>query len=577
MRAAITHPDGRVELVALPQSPCWIGSGESCALRLPARGVGPRHARLDFVAAGRYGIVDLGCAGGTRVNGERIVTAGPLDAADVLHVGEFTIRIQAGPSASAHPDERDAGPPRAELPDAELHSAAASPAAPPGAIAGDATMAAPSTDHGEEFLAVARRVHQRLIEQFDLRRRDVASMTDAELRSLARALLEPTLAAEPLPPAVDAARLLRFVIDEALGLGPLETLLADDEIREIMVNGPETIFVERHGRTERVRGRFSGEQALRGIVERIVTPVGRRVDDASPMVDARLPDGSRVNVVIPPVALRGTAVTIRRFGRRRPQAADLVAGGTLDPRMLEFLRLCVVHRRNLVVSGGTGSGKTTLLNVLSSLIPRTERVVTIEDSAELAFDHPNLVALETRTRNIEGRGEVSVRDLVRNALRMRPDRIVVGECRGGETLDMLQAMNTGHDGSLTTVHANSPRELLSRLEVMVLMSGVDLPVLAVREQIAASIHVIVHQARFACGARRITHVTEVTGVTSGTIQLQELFRFVSEAPDASGRSRGRHVGCGHAPQFFERLTRAGYVLDLGLFTEEPPAVVGRRA
>ena len=591
MRAAITHPDGRVELVALPQSPCWIGSAEGCALRLPARGVGARHARLDFVAAGRYGIVDLGCVGGTRVNGERIVTAGPLDAADVLHVGEFTIRIQAGPSAPAHPDGRDAVPPRAGLPSVEqpgaglpsaglpnagLPSAVAYPA-PAGVSAGDATAAAPSSDHGEEFVAVARRVHQRLIEQFDLRRRDVASMTDAELRSLARALLEPTLAAEPLPPAVDPARLLRFVIDEALGLGPLEALLADDEIREIMVNGPETIFVERHGRTERVRGRFSGEQALRGIVERIVTPVGRRVDDASPMVDARLPDGSRVNVVIPPVALRGTAVTIRRFGRRRPQAADLVAGGTLDPRMLEFLRLCVVHRRNLVVSGGTGSGKTTLLNVLSSLIPRAERVVTIEDSAELAFDHPNLVALETRTRNIEGRGEVSVRDLVRNALRMRPDRIVVGECRGGETLDMLQAMNTGHDGSLTTVHANSPRELLSRLEVMVLMSGVDLPVLAVREQIAASIHVIVHQARFACGARRITHVTEITGVTSGTIQLQELFRFVSEAPDASGRSRGRHVGCGHAPQFFERLTRAGYVLDLGLFTEEPPAVVGRRA
>ncbi len=328
------------------------------------------------------------------------------------------------------------------------------------------------------------------------------------------------------------------MIDEALGLGPLEALLADDSVREIMVNGPERVFVERGGRVERAPVRFSGEGALRGIVERIVTPVGRRVDEASPMVDARLPDGSRVNVVIPPMSLVGTSMTIRRFGRRRLDSRDLIDGGALDARMLEFLRMCVVHRRNLLVSGGTGSGKTTLLNVLSSLIPREERVVTIEDSAELAFDHPNLVSLETRTRNIEGRGEVWVRDLVRNALRMRPDRIVVGECRGGETIDMLQAMNTGHDGSLTTVHANSPRELLSRLEVMVLMSGVELPIVAIREQIAASIQVIVHQARFACGTRRITRITEVTGVAAGTIQLQDLFRFVADAP-AGRRSQPR--------------------------------------
>ena len=291
------------------------------------------------------------------------------------------------------------------------------------------------------------------------------------------------------------------------------------------------------------------------------------------MVDARLPDGSRVNVVIPPIALAGTALTIRRFGRRRLGASDLLQGGALDSRMLEFLGVCVTQRRNLLVSGGTGSGKTTLLNVLSSLIPREERVVTIEDSAELAFDHPNLVALETRVRNIEGRGEVTVRDLVRNALRMRPDRIVVGECRGGETLDMLQAMNTGHDGSLTTVHANSPRELLSRLEVMVLTSGVELPIAAVREQIAASIHVIVHQARFACGARRITHVTEVTGVTAGTIQLQDLFRF-EPARDGGSGAGGRHVACGHVPQFYESLVRAGHVLDLGLFREGPFTLSG---
>ena len=390
-------------------------------------------------------------------------------------------------------------------------------------------------------------------------------MSDAALRELATQLLQPMLPEEAARAGSSPAELLRFVLDEALGLGPLESLLADDDVREIMINGAGLIFVERGGRLQRAATCFSGEPALRGIIERIVTPIGRRVDDASPMVDARLPDGSRVNVVIPPLAVRGTAVTIRRFGRRRLTAADLLQGGALDGAMLEFLKVCVEQRRNILVSGGTGSGKTTLLNVLSSLIPPGERVVTIEDSAELAFDHPNLVSLETRPRNIEGRGEITIRDLVRNSLRMRPDRIVIGECRGGETLDMLQAMNTGHDGSLSTVHANSPRELLSRLEVMVLMSGVDLPVSAIREQIAGSVQIIVHQARYPCGARRITRITELTGVIAGTIQTQDIFRFVAEAPDATGRSRGRFEATGHVPQFYEELRRGGRALDLGLF------------
>jgi pilus assembly protein CpaF len=566
----VRHPDGRVVAAALPVGASWIGSGPDCALRLQGSGVGARHARLEVAPDGKFGVVDLGCAGGIRVNGERIVTAGPLGPLDRLRVADFEIRI-ASPGMSAEVvDER-----------ATTHavSPVAAPGAGPGSLAGVSASngAAPRPQEGgglhpDEFLGVARRVHQRLIDELDLRRRDVGSMDDADLRALARSLLEPSIASQALPAGCSAQALLGFVIDEALGLGPLEGLLADDDVREVMINGPSQIFVERHGRVERAPVRFSGETALRGIVERIVTPVGRRVDEASPMVDARLPDGSRVNVVIPPIAIHGTSVTIRRFGRRPLGAPDLLAGGALDGRMLEFLRICVVHRRNLLVSGGTGSGKTTLLNVLSGLIPRDERVVTIEDSAELAFDHPNLVALETRTRNIEGRGEVTVRDLVRNALRMRPDRIVVGECRGGESLDMLQAMNTGHDGSLTTVHANSPRELLSRLEVMVLMSGVELPLAAIREQIASSIHLIVHQARFACGTRRITHVTEVTGVAAGTIQLQDLFRFVAEAPCPSGRSRGRHVACGHAPQFYERLARSGHDCDLSLFDDADPEV-----
>ncbi len=535
----------------------WIGSGEDCPIRVRGTGVGVHHVRLDLCAEGRYSIVDLGCPAGTRVNGERVVTAGPLGPWDVVHVGDCDIRIEAA--------ERIA--PVAEPADSESRLGVESCARPASITPRSETPAGSqlSPAHSAARLEAAGRLHKRLLAQFDLRRHDVASMSDAALRELATQLLQPLLAEEATRAGCSPAELLRFVLDEALGLGPLESLLADDEVREIMINGAGLIFVERGGRLQRADTCFSGEPALRGIIERIVTPIGRRVDDASPMVDARLPDGSRVNVVIPPLAVRGTSVTIRRFGRRRLTAADLLQGGALDVAMLEFLRVCVEQRRNILVSGGTGSGKTTLLNVLSSLIPAGERVVTIEDSAELAFDHPNLVSLETRPRNIEGRGEITIRDLVRNSLRMRPDRIVIGECRGGETLDMLQAMNTGHDGSLSTVHANSPRELLSRLEVMVLMSGVDLPVSAIREQIAGSVQIIVHQARYPCGARRITRITELTGVIAGTIQTQDIFRFVAEAPDVSGRSRGRFEATGHVPQFYEELRRGGRALDLGLF------------
>jgi pilus assembly protein CpaF len=545
MQARIVDRVGQTRTVPLSSGAQWIGSGEDCPIRVRGTGVGVHHVRLELCAEGRYSIVDLGCPAGTRVNGERVVTAGPLGPWDVVHVGDCDIRIEPVQS----PDRSHPG--------SGSRQAAAEP------IAESADGAATRLE--TERLEAAGRLHKRLLTQFDLRRQDVASMSDTALRELATQLLQPLLPEESARSGSSPAELLRFVLDEALGLGPLESLLADDEVREIMINGAGLIFVERAGRLQRAETCFSGEPALRGIIERIVTPIGRRVDDSSPMVDARLPDGSRVNVVIPPLAVRGTAVTIRRFGRRRLTAADLLQGGALDDAMLQFLRICVEQRRNILVSGGTGSGKTTLLNVLSSLIPAGERVVTIEDSAELAFNHPNLVSLETRPRNIEGRGEVTIRDLVRNSLRMRPDRIVIGECRGGETLDMLQAMNTGHDGSLSTVHANSPRELLSRLEVMVLMSGVELPVSAIREQIAGSVHIIVHQARYPCGARRITRITELTGVTAGTIQTQDIFRFVAEAPDIEGRSRGRFEATGHVPQFYEELRRGGRVLDLGLF------------
>jgi pilus assembly protein CpaF len=419
----------------------------------------------------------------------------------------------------------------------------------------------------ERFLAIARAVHGRLLEAMDLRRTAIDRVPQAALRQRAAELLGELVRQRTLPTDVNLAAVAEFVLDEALGLGPLERLLADEAVTEIMVNGTDRVFVERGGCLERAPVRFSSEEALRGVIERIVAPLGRRVDEASPMVDARLPDGSRVNVVLPPLALGGPAVTIRRFGRRRLRASDLVAAGSLDQPMIDFLRLCVQCRRNIVVSGGTGSGKTTLLNALSELISPHERIVTIEDAAELALEHPNRVSLEARPRNIEGRGEVTIRDLVRNALRMRPDRIIVGECRGGEALDMLQAMNTGHDGSLTTVHANSPRDALSRLEVMALMAGLDMPLQAVREQIASAVHIVVQQQRFADGSRRIVQIAEVVGMESGRIQMQPLLRWL---PPGAGRARGHFSGCGCVPSFFDRLSAESQPLPVSIFAEHDP-------
>ncbi|HLS51254.1 MAG TPA: CpaF family protein, partial [Burkholderiaceae bacterium] len=320
------------------------------------------------------------------------------------------------------------------------------------------------------------------------------------------------------------------VLNEAVGLGPLEPLLADPHINEIMVNRHDEIFVEQEGQLKRHPSVFSSEQAVLSVIERIVSPLGRRIDESSPMVDARLPDGSRVNAVIPPIALRGASVTIRKFPDKRPSMADLLRGGALNEAMAQFLKACVIDRKNIVISGGTGSGKTTLLNILSNFIPNGERVVTIEDAAELKLHHEHLVTLEARPANLEGRGQIAIRDLVRNALRMRPDRIVIGECRGSEAFDMLAAMNTGHEGSLTTLHANSPRDALARLETMILMAGMDLPLAAIREHIASSINLIIQQVRTRTGQRLIKSLVEVTGMESGRIQTQDLFLYQEGPP-----------------------------------------------
>lgn len=360
-------------------------------------------------------------------------------------------------------------------------------------------------------------------------------------------------------------QLVDDICDELLGLGPLEPLLKDDKITEIMINGHQDIFVEQKGKLMLTDTHFHDEAHLMSIIERILTPLGRRVDESSPLVDARLSDGSRVNIIIPPLALNGATVTIRKFSKKALSVKDLISFGTLSQSMADFLEACVKARLNILVSGGTGSGKTTTLNVLSSFIPHTDRIVTIEDAAELRLQQRHVVTLEARPANLEGRGAITIRDLVRNALRMRPDRIIVGECRAGEALDMLQAMNTGHDGSLTTAHANTPRDVLSRLETMVLMAGMELPVRAVRTQVSSALDLIIQQSRIRDGSRKITHITEVQGMEGDTIILQDLYKYVQDYIDENGKSIGHYEGSGLQPQFIDKFKMNG--IDMPLLSD----------
>lgn len=355
------------------------------------------------------------------------------------------------------------------------------------------------------------------------------------------------------------------VKNELLGYGPIQPLLDDNDITEVMVNGPKKVYIERKGQLFKTAVTFEDDAHVQRIIDRIILPLGRRIDADSPTVDARLPDGSRVNAVIPPVAIDGPSLTVRKFNKDKLQVQQLVDLGSLTPQMAEFLRVCVISRLNVVISGGTGSGKTTLLNVLSAYIPEEERIITIEDAAELQLQQEHVVRMETKVANIEGRGTVTIRDLVRNSLRMRPDRIVIGECRAGEALDMLQAMNTGHDGSLTTVHANSPRDAISRLETLVLMAGVDLPLKVVRQQISAAVDLIVQQARLRDGTRKVTSITEVAGMEGDTVVLSDIFRFEQTGSGSDGKVLGQLKPTGIRPLFTPRLEIAGFKLPPEIF------------
>ena len=422
------------------------------------------------------------------------------------------------------------------------------------------------------YATLQREIHDRLIEHLDLRRTMIDKLGDDELwaktEKAAREIMNQMAVDGEIPASIDRAAMALDVLNEALGLGPLEGLLGDDEISEIMVNHSQQVYIERKGKLTLSHKIFSSNQAVLGVIERIVAPIGRRIDESSPMVDARLKDGSRVNAIIPPLALKGPCLTIRKFKRDPLQIEDLVRMQTLTAPMGDFLDVCVRARRNMLISGGTGSGKTTTLNVISSFIPDTERILTIEDAAELQLHQEHWVQLESRPANLEGKGQITIRDLVKNALRQRPDRIVVGECRGGEALDMLQAMNTGHDGSLTTLHANTPRDALARLETLVLMSGMELPIKAIREQIASAVHLIIQQTRFADGSRRINAITEIAGMEVDIITLQDIFYFKQEGFDEQGRVKGRFVATGFIPHFYEDMQRRGLPVDMSIFREE---------
>jgi pilus assembly protein CpaF len=508
--------------------PLWIGRDASCDIVLDSQHVSRKHACLDL-ENGALRLRDAS-VNGTEVDGRVIVNeteALALPAQLVVGMHRLLVRLPRSIATGSH--------------------AFAPPAARP-------MLQAPVP------VELRRRIQRELLDHLDLARVSPSRIDVAAMRPKIVAALDGICASLPdeLPDHAVRARLVAELTDEALELGPLTALLHDPTVSEIMVVDPETIYVERGGLIEETGQRFTDDDAVRAVIERIVTPIGRRIDESCPLVDARLPDGSRVNAIIPPLATRGACITIRKRFASRLSLSELVLRGSLSTEMARFLEQSVLARRNIVIAGGTGSGKTTLLNVLSGAIPSHERIVTIEDAVELQLQQKHVVSLEAKLANLEGRGAFTIRDLLKNALRMRPDRIVVGECRGGEALDMLQAMNTGHEGSMTTTHANSPGEAISRLETLCLMAGLDLPLRVVRYQLATSVHLLVQQARLPDGTRRVTSIAEVVGIDpDGLVDVREIFRFEQTGMDQRGQVLGVFVPTGYLPSFMDVLMRQG--------------------
>lgn len=566
----INSPGKKPAKAKLDNAAYLIGSAADCHIRLDRPEISAYHAQL-IVQSSRIQLMDLGSSNGTIVNGNPLYPHEPYDIrpGDKFDIGR--INIELTPEAAQEPV-----PPAA--------SAQSSQPSPPQKSAQPSAPQREMDEYGKEKIPllkisgvspedrvllqeIKKLAHKELLVRLNLKKLAISGISEEDLAQKAKSTIAEIVSQLniPLPATVPLDVLKNELFQEAVGLGPLEYLIAMDDITEIMVNGPDNVYVERKGELYRTDTAFADNHQVIAAIERIVSPLGRRIDESSPMVDARLPDGSRVNAIIPPLALEGPSITIRKFSRKPLEAADLIRFGSISPEIVHFLDICVKVRKNILISGGTGSGKTTLLNVLSSFLPNRERIITVEDAAELQLHQEHLVRLESRPPNVEGRGEISIRDLVRNCLRMRPDRIVVGECRGGEALDMLQAMNTGHDGSLTTIHANSPRDALARLETLVLMAGFDLPLRAIREQIASAIHIIVQISRERDGSRKVMKVSEITKMEGDVITLQDIFEFHQEGWDANNRIVGSFRPTGGVPTFLEEIERAKLPLDIAMF------------
>ncbi|MBQ6141635.1 MAG: Flp pilus assembly complex ATPase component TadA [Kiritimatiellae bacterium] len=527
-----------------------IGRSEMCRIRFDFPDVSERHALLT-VRDDKAFLEDLHSSNGTYVNGELIDSPVELRGDMIVQVGPGMFRVSGEEAVEPEPE------PAAE-------------SAGQGEQDGLGGDDEPAPDPMRELRrSVQEQIQRELLKRMDMKRLTLDGVDREGLedtaRSKIRQIIDEVVAKGRLPDGIDAVRLEDDVFNEAMRLGPLEDLLADDSVSEIMVNGPTKVYIERGGKLSLSDCQFTDDASVLSVIERIVSPLGRRIDESQPYVDARLADGSRVNAIIPPLSLSGPTITIRKFAKNALTPDDFIRFGTWTRNAAEFMKLCVILRKNIIVAGGTGSGKTTLLNLLSGYIPHNERIITVEDAAELRLQQPHVVRLEARPPNIEGKGAVTIRDLVKNCLRMRPDRIIVGECRGGEALDMLQAMNTGHDGSLTTVHANSPRDVMSRLETMVMMSGMELPSKAIREQVASAVDIVIHESRLSDGSRKVVAITEVTGLEGSQIVMQDLFTFVQTGVDEHGKVMGSFKPTGAIPTWFDTLKGRGISVDPAMF------------
>lgn len=556
MKIKIIHStENKPQVVELPtgKEVFSIGRNETSDIVLSDRSVSRHHAIL-ISKDELFWIEDAGSRGGTKVNGSLITQRQKLSPSDKITIGAFQIFIVE----SIMPSKTDS--------DNSIEPDIQQPKGTTLAFMDDFRDS--QRLYTQETMNLKNRIHTYVLEKLNLPETALKDLANDEMTEKLEECLDQTLRElrHELPSAIPLPLLRQALLDELIGYGPISPLLRTVKVSEIMINGPNNIFVESKGKLYKTGIRFYNESHLIAILQRIVEPLGRHVDAASPMVDARLPDGSRVNAIIPPLAIYGSAITIRKFSEKKLTTDDLIEYGSLTKGMGLFLQEAVRSRQNILVSGGTGSGKTTLLNILSQFIPTDERVITVEDSAELKLSHENLVSLEARPANIEGQGKVTIRDLVVNTLRMRPDRIIVGECRGAEALDMLQAMNTGHDGSLTTCHANNPRDALARLENMVMMAGFELPSAAIREQISSALDIIVQQSRLPDGSRKIVKISEVTGREGNVILLQDVFVFEQQGFDDTGHVKGFHTPTGNIPHFIEELRESGDLkLDMSVF------------